>query len=128
MDFLRWTTVPDCTYDDYMAQVMGLPEKKRKMWRGKLEDKRGTITKCIYKDGEILNWCNLPGEYRWVVVKPRRKMDEAGAISIPISPEGAAMTLGDEAGMAAMNSAIEANLTGNHSRTRRVHGPLSSSR
>ena len=39
--------VPDCVYDNFIAQVMALPEKKRKMWRGKLEDKWGTITAVV---------------------------------------------------------------------------------
>ena len=110
--------VPDCVYDNFMAQVTALPEKKRKMWRGKLEDKWGTITKCVYKHGNILNWCILPGEYRWAVVEPRRTQD-----FIPVSSVGAAMTLGDEAGMAAIQSEREANHTGNHYRNKKVGVP-----
>lgn len=115
--------VPDSDYDNFMAQVFALPEKKRKKWRGKLEDKWGTKTTCIYNDGKILNWCILPGEHRWVVVVPRRIQEEVSTPIEPISHVGAAMLFGDEAGMAAMQSEVEANHTGNHYRNKKVAVP-----
>ena len=59
--------IPDNEYNNFMAEVRCLPRNKQHKWHGTLLDKNGTRTKCVFKDGEILNWS--PSSRAWVVVK-----------------------------------------------------------
>ena len=112
-------TVTDQEYDRMMASVMALSEKKRAKWHDTLTDTCGTRTKCIYRDGEILNWSILG--HTWAIVKPLRELQNANTVFIPLTSVGDAASQGnDEAVEDAMLNAMEANHTGNHYRNHTI--------
>ena len=113
------TTVPDWIYDDLINQVMALPEKKRTKWHATLTDKRGTRTKCIYKEGQLFNWSTLRRVHTWVLVMPRR----AASSHIPLTFVGEAMLAGDDALDRALNTAREVTHTGKHHRNKPLRIP-----
>jgi hypothetical protein len=115
------TMVPDNIYDKMMAKIMALPVKKRHKWHDTLTDKWGTKTKCIYKEGQIYNWCILKGAYCWVKVVPFRGLHNEGGIDVPCSSVGDAM--GEDNFEAMFWSTVEENQTGNHYRNHRVKVP-----
>ena len=113
--------VADCFYDALLAKVMALSEKKRVKWHDNtLTDKHGTRTKCIFKDGQILNWSTL--YHKWVIVKPFRFTQEASSF-IPYTNVGAAMSMGEEAAVRELVNTANANHTGNHYRNHNVKVP-----
>ena len=113
------TIVPDNIYDGMMAKIMALPEKKRHKWHHTLTDKWGTKTKCIYKDGQIYNWCILKRAHCWAKVVSFRELK--GGINVPCSSVGDAIEEGNFEAM--FWSTVEENQTGNHYRNHRVKVP-----
>ena len=113
-------TITDQQYHVMITEIMMLPEKKRSKWHGTLTDKFGTRTKCIYKGGEIYNWCILKRTHRWARVVP---MSHCLSNTIPMSPVGAAMRMGDDAFVKAFDAAKKEYATGNHYRNHHVKVP-----
>ena len=113
----RTIAVPDTVYDAFMVEVMALPQKKRNKWHNSLTDKWGTRTKCVFRDGQILNW-SMRGSH-WAIVVPFRDNRQF----ITCSSVGLAMTRGEDAFDHAFAAALAANHTGNHYRNHAVKVP-----
>ena len=71
--------ITDCIYDKFMEEIMALPPKKRKNWKGTLTDKWGQHSKCRYKNDKIENLSNKlsAGYGEWVeVITPTQYMKQ----------------------------------------------------
>eukprot|EP00961_Rhodomonas_salina_P190180 2565970-Rhodomonas_salina.1 len=66
--------IPDEQYNSFMDEVLKVPVKKRKNWKDCLEDKLGTKTKLIYKEGKLMNYSIPTKKFEEVI--PQSKMEE----------------------------------------------------
>ena len=70
-------------YDSLMGEVMAIPEKKRKLWKGNIKDRFGTLTRCVYRDGKIHNWSLVTHGWEEVHRIDKPLIDRYGVLLIP---------------------------------------------
>ena len=109
----------DEEYDEFMAEVMAVKEKKRSKWHSSILDGNGMSTRVKYADGQLLNWSPLHNT--WVTVKPARSIiDRVANIRSPLIK---AMVHGDQECFDLMCLAAM-HQTGQHHRNHRIRVPV----
>eukprot|EP01050_Picozoa_sp_SAG11_P029224 SAG11_NODE_8141_length_1055_cov_1.572176_1_plen_145_part_00 len=118
---VKQVMIPDLDYDDMMCQVMALPPKKRKHWKGYSRDKRNVKTRIRYYEGKLQSydlWI-----HKFVDIVCPRQLDMSDFT--PTSIVGVAQLLAiefDEPRIYedAYREAQKENTTGNHYRNHTV--------
>ena len=62
--------IDDNVYDQMLAEVEALPERKRKQWKSSLLDEQGARSRLIYRDGKLLNYSLI--RHAFVEAVPQR--------------------------------------------------------
>lgn len=107
--------VSDDVYEMLMRSYAAAPKKK--VWKETLCDKWGTKSRVRFEGG-LVNWSLL--HHKWVPILPYGSLCDP----VPTSGVGEAIAAGEDPN-AAVETAVDANYTGNHYRNHRVRVPKS---
>lgn len=106
--------ITDAHYDEFLAEVMALPPKKRKHYKSRLLDKHGQLTKVIYRDGQLMNY-SIPMK-QFVPMRAHRHFSPGGLVSD--SQIGQLVINRPELQHDVVHACVEFNSTGNHNPNR----------
>ena len=115
--------VEDDTYQEFMAEVIALPLKKRKNWKGHTLSQKGTRTRCVYRHDHIFSYSE--DNHAWLQVVPMsfaaRTLEKG--IAVPQNAVGEAMIKGVDSCISVFIETMDATYTGNHRRNHRIVVP-----
>ena len=122
--------VADREYNAWLQEVRALKPRKQKSWQGSLRNRQGVKSRVRFnvETGEFENYspAHEDRQYKklsatWVHVIPMSRVREDEYH--PMSAEGNAFGVSDEAGAEALMAEVQANHTGSHYRNHSVKVP-----